>query len=102
MNVNKTLVAGTFALFLATTASAATTVHRTYHRVHPVRHYDRTVDVAASPLPPLPTPDRVRIVNSADHPIRHTGVRGVVERVHRAHMRLRARIYRQLQSHTSG
>lgn len=102
MNVNKTLVAGTFALFLATTAFAATSSSRTYHHRTHYRHYDRTVDVAASPLPPLPTPDRVRIVNSADHPIRHTGIRGVVERAHRAHMRLRARIYRHLQSHTSG
>jgi len=101
MNVNKTVLAGSLALFLATATSAATGTHRTHHRHH-YRHYDRTVDVAASPLPPLPTPERVRIVNSADHPIRHTGVRGVVERVHRAHMRLRARIYRHLQSHTSG
>jgi hypothetical protein len=96
--LNRILLAGMLALFVATTADAAVR-HRTHHRVHHRRVYDRTVDVAASPLPPLPTPDRVRVVNSAEHPIRHSGPRGVVERVHRAHMRLRAKIYRHLQHH---
>jgi hypothetical protein len=96
MRINKTLLAGTFALCLATPSYATVSHPRTHHRIHHYRHYDRTVDVAASPLPPLPTPDRVRVVNSADHPIRHSGVRGAVERVHRAHMRLRAKIYRHL------
>jgi len=99
MRANKILLAGMLALFMATTAADAAVRHRTHHRVHHHRRYDRTVDVAASPLPPLPTPDRVRVVNSAEHPIRHTGVRGVVERVHRSHMRLRAKIYRHLQHH---
>jgi len=100
MNANKLkriLLAGMLALFVAAAADAA--VRHRHHRVHHRRVYDRTVDVAASPLPPLPTPDRVHVVNSAEHPIRHTGVRGVVERVHRSHMRLRAKIYRHLQHH---
>src|SRR4051794_33518310 len=98
MKINKTVLAGMFALCLAT-PSYASVGHRTHHRVHSYRGYDRTVDVAASPLPPLPTPDRVRVVNSADHPIRHRGPLGVLERVHRAHMRLRAKIYRALSNH---
>jgi hypothetical protein len=102
MRINKTLLAGTFALCLATPSYASVghrAYHRTYHRMHPYRGYDRTVDVAASPLPPLPTPDRVRVVNSAEHPIRHRGPLGVIERVHRAHMRLRAKIFRALSNH---
>jgi hypothetical protein len=97
MKANKILLAGMLALSMATASYAVT--RPTHHRVHHRRVYDRTVDVAASPLPPLPTPDRVRVVNSAEHPIRHDGVRGVVERVHRSHMRLRAKIYRHLQHH---
>ena len=97
MKPNKTLLAGMLALSMATASYAVTSP--THHRVHHRRVYDRTVDVAASPLPPLPTPDRVRVVNSAEHPIRHDGVRGVVERVHRSHMRLRKKIYRHLQNH---
>jgi hypothetical protein len=97
MKANKILLAGMLALSMATASYAVT--GPTHHRVHHRRVYDRTVDVAASPLPPLPTPDRVRVVNSAEHPIRHDGVRGVVERVHRSHMRLRAKIYRHLQNH---
>ena len=99
MRANKILLTGMLALFVTTASQASTSDRQTYHRKHHHRVYDRTVDVAASPLPPLPTPDRVHVVNSADHPIRHDGVRGAVERVHRAHMRLRAKIYRHLQNH---
>ncbi|HEX3552830.1 MAG TPA: hypothetical protein VIA62_06340 [Thermoanaerobaculia bacterium] len=98
MRAKKALLVGTFALFVATTSYASVHHPRTHPRIHH-RVYDRTVDVAASPLPPLPTLDHVRVVNSADHPSRHHGLRGVVERAHRAHMRLRAKIYRDLFSH---
>jgi hypothetical protein len=95
MKINKTLQAGLVALCLATTSYASVG----HHRTHRTTHYDRTVDVAASPLPPPPTLDHVRVVNSAEHPIRHHGILGLVERVHRAHMRVRAALYRHLFSH---
>jgi len=82
MTINKTLQAGLFALCLATSAEAGA----------------RTVDVARHALPPLPTTEHVRVVNSDEHRIRHHGVRGAFERLHRWHMRERAKIYRHWMS----
>ena len=78
MNINKSLTAGLFALCLATNLSATP-----------------TVDVARHALPPPPTTQHVRVVNSDEHRIRHHGVRGAFERLHRWHMRQRAKLYRQ-------
>jgi len=104
MTLETTIRAGLLALCLASSASAATgnTVTVYGHRVHHTYRHSatcsRTVDVAASPLPPLPTTDHVCVVDSAEHPIRHGGVAGVLERAHRQHMRLRAFLYRNFLS----
>jgi hypothetical protein len=104
MTVRKTVQATVIALCVASAASSASAASR-HHAVrhHASRGCVRTVDVAAIPLPPLPTTDHVCVVNSAEHPIRHRGVVGIVERAHRAHMRVRASIYRTfLSAHRSG
>ena len=95
MRIQKILQAGTIALCIAST-SYATTGYRTTHRVHRSTPCVRTVDVNASPLPPLPTFQHVCVTNSAT--VRHRGVRGLIERAHRDHMRVRAFLYRNFLS----
>jgi hypothetical protein len=95
--------AGLIALCVASTAYASSgyKTHRTRHVTHHRTSAVHVVDVAASPLPPPPPVpfERVKVVNSADRPIHHHGLRGFVERAHREHMRVRAAIYRTLFGH---
>ncbi len=66
----------------------------------PQRHSDtKVVDVNAHALPPLPsTRKHVIVVNSAQNARRHHGIVGMFQRVHKWHMRQRAKVYRHLTS----
>ena len=86
MLIRKSLQIGLIALCVSGAAGSADA--RTYRHVS-------TVDVNGSVVPP-PLHRNVRVVNSANHRIRHHGVRGAFERLHRAHMRHRAKLYRAL------
>ena len=57
----------------------------------------QVVDVNAHALPPGPPHAKhVIIVNSAEHARRHHGVAGMFQRVHKWHMRQRAKLYRAM------
>jgi hypothetical protein len=84
MNISKTLQAGALTLLLASTPVDAATHHR------------KVVDVNAHAVPPLPSSRHVVVVNSAQHAKRHHGVAGMVQRLHKWHMRERAKMYRAI------
>ena len=90
MNISKTLQAGALTLLLASTPVDAAT----HHRVH--RSDTKVVDVNAHVVPPLPSSRHVVVVNSAQHAKRHHGVVGMFQRLHKWHMRERAKMYRAI------
>jgi len=87
MIIRKALQIGLLTLCVGGVAGTADA--RTYHR------HVNTVDVASGTLPPA-FHRNVRVVNSANRPIRRHGVAGAFERLRRAHMRHRAKLYRAL------
>jgi hypothetical protein len=89
MNISKTLQAGVLTLCLASAPAYATTYH--HHRSD-----TKVVDVNAHALPPLPSSRHVIVVNSAQHARRHHGVVGMAQRLHKWHMRERAKLYRAI------
>ena len=90
MSMSKMIQAGLLSLTLAAAPAYAATHHR-------VVRDSQVVDVNAHALPPGPPHARhVLVVNSADHPIRHHGIAGAFERLHRWHMRERAKVYKAL------
>jgi hypothetical protein len=93
MNMHRTVQAGILTLCLAATPTFAATHHR-WHR--PLRD-TQVVDVNAHALPPPPPHARhVVVVNSAQNARRHHGVAGMFQRVHKWHMRQRAKLYRTM------
>jgi hypothetical protein len=85
--MSRTLQIGLLSLCLTVPTYAAT-----WHR-----RDVKVVDVNAHALPPLPTSARhVVVVNSAQNAPRHHGVAGMFQRLHKWHMRTRARVYRSL------
>jgi predicted acylesterase/phospholipase RssA len=89
MIISKTLQASALTLLLASTPVDAAT-----HRTH--RSDVKVVDVNAHAVPPLPSSRRVVVVNSAQHAKRHHGVVGMFQRLHKWHMRERAKLYRSM------
>jgi hypothetical protein len=89
MNISKTLQAGALTLLLASAPAGAA-----MHRIH--RSDVKVVDVNAHAVPPLPSSRRVVVVNSAQHAKRHYGVVGMFQRLHKWHMRERAKMYRAI------
>lgn len=82
---------GLLSLCLAAPGYAAPR-HRVHHRV--ARNV-QVVDVNAHVLPPGPPHAKhVVVLNSAEHAPRQYGVAGAFQRLHKWHMRQRARIYR--------
>ena len=67
----------------------------TYAATHHSRNV-KVVDVNARALPPLPSSRHVVVVNSAQNAPPHHGVAGMFQRLHKWHMRTRARLYRSL------
>jgi hypothetical protein len=90
MNISKTLQAGVLTLCLAAEPTFAATHHRTHRRDVKV------VDVNAHVLPPLPSSRHVVVVNSAQNAPRHHGMAGMFQRLHKWHMRERAKLYRSM------
>jgi hypothetical protein len=90
MNISKTLQAGVLTLCLAAEPGFAATHHRTHRRDVKV------VDVNAHVLPPLPSSRHVVVVNSAQNAPRHHGLAGMAQRLHKWHMRQRAKLYRSM------
>lgn len=88
MNISKTLQAGALTLLLASAPAYATTHHH--------RSDTKVVDVNAHVYPPLPSSRHVVVVNSAQHARRHHGVAGMFQRLHKWHMRERAKMYRAI------
>jgi hypothetical protein len=94
-NFHRTVQAGILTLCLAATSTYAKTHH---DRVHRTDRDAQVVDVNAHVLPPpIPLSRRhVIVVNSAQHAPRRHGVVGTAQRLHKWHMRQRAKIYRHL------
>jgi hypothetical protein len=89
MTFNKSVQMGLLTLCLTVPVFAA-----------PWRHHTRdtqVVDVNAHAIPPGPPHAKhVVVVNSAENAPRHHGIAGAFQRLHKFHMRARARLYRDM------